>query len=147
MLNCNLNFREQYYFVVLVLSMLSSSPGKSLMGSSICQPTSCSRCFDCNTWHSPLCPLPRTWLPVGPALFFARRSQRLLRLKVSCSTASQVNSRCKLTRTEVLSEVGAVEMGRQTGKIEETFQTFSVTFRVPYLASPRALNMFSAEPP
>lgn len=146
MLNCNLNFLEQYYFVVLVLSMLSSGPGKSLTGSSICQPTPCSRCFDHNTWHSPLCPLPQTWPPMCSALLFARGSQRLLRFKVSCSTVSQANRRWKLTRTEVLSEVGAVEKVRQTGKIEETFQTFSVTFRVPYLASPRALNMFS-EPP
>lgn len=96
MLSCNLSFLEQYYFLVLVPSMLLAGPGKSLTGSSICQPTPCSK-----TRPSPLCPLPRTWPPVCSALLFVRGSQRSLRFNVSGSTASQANSRWKLTRTEV----------------------------------------------
>ena len=52
MLNCNLSFLEKYYFIVLVLCMLSSGTDECLAGSSIYWPTPCAGCFECSTWHS-----------------------------------------------------------------------------------------------
>lgn len=87
----------------------------------------------------------RTWPHMCSALLFARSYQRSLRF-VSCPKPSQTRNGGTLTKKELLSRGRSVEKVRQIGTTEETFQTFhSPPSSNSYLASPKALKMFSEQ--
>lgn len=140
MLTCSLNIQE-YHLLVPVLSRLSSGPMANRTG----PPTPGSGGSDRNSRHGPLCLLLHTWPHMCSALLFARSYQRSLRF-VSCPKPSQTRNGGTLTKKELLSRGRSVEKVRQIGTTEETFQTFhSPLSSNSYLASPKALKMFSEQ--